>query len=98
MGPSGAHSAYGVPAFLFSPVLAAAVQAGGQVGGAAVGGRSGVRMAEIGAQAQAMAARQQLEAQKLSQQMGGRTLASVEKIAIVAAATVVAIVAFRQLT
>jgi hypothetical protein len=55
-------------------------------------------MAEIGAQAQAMAARQQLEAQKLSQQMGGRTLASVENIAIVAAATVVAIVAFRQLT
>ena len=91
MGPTGPHVGYGVPGFLFSPVLGAAIQAGGQVGSAAVAGRSGVRMAEIGAGAQGVAGRQQIQSQALSEQTAQKTLGFVKNIALIGAFTLVGI-------
>jgi hypothetical protein len=98
MGPSGHSSSYGIPAFLFSPVAAAAVQATGSVAGAAVGGKSGVRMAEIGARSQETMGRQQLEAQALEQQMGQKTFDLVKNVALIGAFTVVSIFIIKQIS
>jgi len=97
MGPSGPTSDYGW-GFLFSPVVAAGVQAGGQVATAAVTGRSGVRMAEIGAGAQEVTGRQQIQSQAVAEQATQQLVDRVLNIALLGAFAVVGIVLIKTIS
>lgn len=74
---------------------AALITTSGQVAGAAIVGRSNVRSAEIAASAQAAQLQAQLEAQRLDNEFGKNLISYVPQLALLGAATLVAVVAIK---
>jgi hypothetical protein len=83
--------------FIVSNAGAAAIQGTGQIASAAIIGRSGVKTAQISADAQKYQMAASLQAQQLDNDFGKTALSYLPQLGLLAAGTLVAIVAMKTL-